>query len=128
MPLDHAVDEPLAVGLVGDVADDGIRVGDLLRQRLEALGTAGGQDRDSAGGADRARELRPEAGARAGDDHDTTIHRLHDVAPTCIERCLLLDPQEVDVHQVAQRPSAPSRARTPSASSPQRRWSKYASM
>ena len=81
MPLDHAVDEPHPVGLVGDVADDGIRVGDLARQRLEALGAARGQDRNAPGGADRARELRAEARARARDDHDTTIQCVHPVVP-----------------------------------------------
>ena len=75
--LDDAVDEAFPVGFVGDVADDGVRVGDIPRQRLEALGTARGQDRDAPGGADRARELRAEAGARARDDHDLTVHRLH---------------------------------------------------
>ena len=79
MPVDDAVDQPLAIGFVGDIAGDGVGARDLLGERGEPIGAARGQDGDAAGLADRPRELGAEPGARPRDDHDTTIERLHSI-------------------------------------------------
>ena len=79
MPLDHAVDEPLAVGFVGDIAGDGVGARDLLGERRQPVGATRGQDRGPAGVADGPRELGAKAGARPRDDDDMTVEWLHSI-------------------------------------------------
>ena len=59
MTLDHGLDEPSPVVLVGDVARDGVGTRDLLAQRREPVRAPRGQDRDRAGLGERARECSP---------------------------------------------------------------------
>ena len=72
-PGEHVGDEAFTIGVVGHVGHDHVCPGKLGRERLEPLGSSGGQHHLGADAVEDGREVRAESRGGSRDHRDLTV-------------------------------------------------------